>query len=783
MSAILKSFLKMGWRSLTRNKVSSIINIGGLAVGLTTAVLLILVIADEFSYDKFHTHLPDIYQVLKNQKHMDGISTGSSTPGPLAASLRTEMPETKYVSRACHNEELVRSGDKSLFESTFYADADFFRMMTFPALQGNPATALEDVNTVVLTESTAKKIFGNEDPMGRILVVNNKKSFKVGAVIANPPSNSSIQFGMALPFASFERDNAWLNKWDDNRIETWVQLKPSANVVALNNKLTKIVQTRSDDSTVSMFVFPMARLRLYRNFSNGKPAGGNIYIVDMLAAIGLFILLIACINFMNLATARSEHRAREVGVRKVLGASRRVIIFQFFSEAMLMSLLSLGAGIVFARMLLPVFNRLAQRNVTFEFWNWKIGLGLLAVGLFTGLVAGSYPALFLSRFQPVKVLKGAMAGGRKGGGLRRALVTFQFVLSIFFIIATIVLYSEIDHIRNRPLGYDQENLVKIAAPGDLAGKFEVFKNEGSTIAGVKEITAGSDNILQFGSGISGLDWTGKQPGQEMSILTTDVQYNWTATMGIKMVEGRDFSPAFGSDSSHILLNQACVDKMGWKSPYIGKKVGDRTVIGVFGNFVFNNPSGIIAPMMVSLNTGRLSNFYVRIRNDGHWQQTIGQLTKTAKKLNPEFPVDLSFTKEGYQQRFEILSSLKMISVLFGGMAIFISCLGLFGLSAFLAERRGKEMSIRKVLGASARSVWFLLSGDFLKPVLIGMLIAVPLAFMAMQAMLSNIVYRIQLSWWMFAAAGIIAVAIALLTVSFQGIRAALENPVKNLKAE
>ena len=783
MSAILTSFLKMGWRSLTKNKVSSFINIGGLAVGLTTAVLIILVITDEFSYDKFQANLPDIYQVMLNHRHMDGISTQSSTPGPLAGSLRTEMPDTKYVSRACHNEELVRTGDKSLFEETFYADADFFRMMSFPALQGNAATALEDINTLVLTERTAKKIFGDENPMGKILVLNNKKSFKVGAVIRDLPSNSTIQFGMALPFASFERDNAWLNKWDDNRIETWVQLQHSANIPALNNKLTKMLQTRSADTTESLFVYPMARLRLYRNFSNGKPNGGNIYIVDMLAVIGLFILLIACINFMNLATARSAQRAREVGVRKVLGASRGLLIFQFFSEAMLMSLLSLAVAVVLARLLLPAFNHLAKRNISFDLLNGNIAWGLLAIGLFTGLVAGSYPALFLSRFQPVKVLKGVMAEGKKGGGLRRALVTFQFVLSIFFIISTIVIYCEIEHIRNRPLGYDQENLVRIEATGDLADKFDVFKNEMSKMAGVKEISAGSDNILQFGSGISGLDWTGKQPGQEMSILTTDVQYNWTATMGIKMLEGRDFSPAFGADSSKILLNRSCVDKMGWKPPFVGKKVGDRTVVGVFENFVFNNPSGIIAPMMVSLNTGRLSNFYVRVRNDAHWQQTLDQLTKTSKRLNPEFPVDLSFTKEGYQERFEVLTSLRQLSSLFGGMAIFISCLGLFGLSAFLAERRGKEMSIRKVLGASARSVWLLLSGDFLKPVFIALVLAIPLAVMTMQAMLATVTYRIQLSWWMFASAGAIAIVIALLTVSFQGIRAGFENPVERLRSE
>ena len=780
---MLKSFFTMAWRSLLKNRVSSVINIGGLAVGLTTAILIILVIVDEFSYDKFQTNLSDIYLLMKNQQQMDGVSTGSSTAGPMAGALRNEMPETKYAARAVYRQELTSGRDKKIFESGVYADPDLFNIMTFPALEGNPVSVLKDVNSVVLTEGMAKKFFGNEDAMGKTLVLNDTLAVRVGAVIRDIPANSSIRFDMALPFARFERNNPWLNKWDDNRIHTWMQLKPSANVAVLNKKLTHLLQVRSSDTTVSLFVHPMAKYRLYSNFSNGKPNGGRIYIVDLLAIIGLFILLIACINFMNLATARSERRAREVGVRKVLGASRRVLLLQFFSEALLMAFLALAAGVAVVYLVLPAFNRFTEKNIALDFMDWKIGGLLLGIGLFTGLVAGSYPALFLSRFNTVKVLKGVMASGKSGGRLRKALVTLQFVISIFFIIGTIVIYTQINYVKNRPLGYEQENLIDIAATGDLAGKFEIFKNDLAKIPGVKTVSAGSDNILQFGSGITGLDWPGKTPGQELSILITDVQYGWTKTMGIKITEGRDFSADFGADTSACLLNQASVDKMGLKEPVVGVKVGGKTVIGVFQNFVFNNPSGIIAPMMVYLNTGRLGHFYVRIQNDAHWRQTIAEIGKTAKKLNPGFPFDFSFTKESYQHRFEDFASFGFLATLFGSMAIFISCLGLFGLSAFLAERKSKEMSIRKVLGASARGVWFSLSGEFLRPVFIALLLAIPLGAWVMQALLVNMAYRIHLSWWMFAFAGALAVFIALATVSYQGIRTALENPAKKLRSE
>lgn len=365
---MLKSYLKLAWRNLIKDKVSSIINIGGLVVGLSTSILILLMIADEFSYDSFHSNLSNMYQLMKNQQNADGINTGSATAGPMAATLRNEMPETKYAARvAGFGGELTRAGDETVYESGIYADPDLFKMMSFTALQGDPATTLQDAGSVIITASTAKQLFGNENAIGKTIVFKNTTSFRIGAVVADVPSNSSIRFDMVIPFQFFEKGNEWLTKWDDNRINTWVQLKPGANIPALNARLTQLLQTRSNDKTVSLFVYPMKATRLYNNFSNGKPSGGRIYVVVMLAVLGIFILLIACINFMNLATARSEHRAREVGVRKVLGASRKLIVFQFFSEALLMTFIAWLVSVLIAWLVLPSLNQLLEKNYTLTF--------------------------------------------------------------------------------------------------------------------------------------------------------------------------------------------------------------------------------------------------------------------------------------------------------------------------------------------------------------------------------------------------------------------------------
>jgi putative ABC transport system permease protein len=781
---MVKNYFKTAWRSLLKNKTSSFINITGLAIGMATSIIIMLVVVNECSYDKFNVNLKNIYLLMKNQKQMDGISTGDATAGPMAASLRNEMPETEYASRVAYfNDELIKVADKTITASGIYTEPDLFNIMTFPAVQGNAVIALKDESTVVITESMAKKLFGNENAIGKLIITDNKNSFKVGAIVKDIPSNSTIHFDIALPFSFYAKQNDWLNKWDDNRIQTWVQLKPNSNLASLDNKLTKLLQIRSDDKSVSLFLYPLADLRLHGSFSNGKPDGGEIQMVILLIALGIFVILIACINFMNIATARSEHRSREVGVRKVLGASRKLLICQFLSEAFLMTFIALILAVIIVQLVLPAFNQFTEKNIAFNFSDWKIWSLLLTTGIFTGLVAGSYPAFFLSRFKTIKVLKGIFAKGKTGGGLRKVLVTVQFVISVFFIIGTIVIYKQINYVQNRPLGYSQQNLIDISANGELGNKFNIFKNELAQIPGVKSVSAGSDNILNFGGSVTGMDYPGKIPGQEISVIVSSVQYDWTKTMGIKIIEGRDFNASFATDTTACIINEATVQKMGLKEPVIGAKIGGSTVIGVFKNFVYNNPSGIIAPMVISLKTSGLQHYFVRIDNNNQWQKTMSQIESTVKNINPNYPFNFSFVSEDYQQRFNEWKSFGFMATLFGCMAIFIACLGLFGLSSFLAEKRSKEMSIRKVFGATAKNIWLILSKDFLKPVCIALLIVVPISVILAHILLAGITYHTSLTWWMFALAGTIAILIALITVSFQAIKAATANPVKSLRTE
>jgi ABC-type antimicrobial peptide transport system permease subunit len=783
---MLKNYFLLAWRSLIKHKSSALINIGGLALGLTTSLLVMLFLVDEFSFDRFHRNIADLYVLMKHQKQADGFSTDRTSAGPMAGALQAELPEVKASVRQAGAWTMARIGDKQVPLDGMYTDTGFFSMMSFPAVEGDPGLALQDAQAVILTESAAKKIFGGGKAIGATLVIDDTVPVRVAAILRDIPANSTLQFEYIRPFAPFERQNTWLKKWDDNRIQTWLQLKPGADLAAFDRKATAMLQTRSHDTTVTTFAMPMARLRLHSGFDrNGNQKGGKIYAVVLVALLGFFVLVIACINFMNIATARSEVRAREVGVRKVMGASRRQVMVQFFCEALTITFCSLVIGVLASRAVLPLFNRYMDTNIRFDLSNWQVWAGIIGVGLLTGIIAGSYPALFLSKFLPAKVLKGEMSIGRKRALFRRALVTTQFWVAILFIIATIVVWQEIQYVKDRPLGYDQENLVDVHASAELGAKYNLFADQLNKLPGIRSISAGSDNLLNFGAGITGMDWPGKIPGHEISILVTSVGYNWIKTTGMALAEGRDFNPAFGTDTSACLVNESTVQRLGLHEPVLGQKLGGSPIIGVVKNFVFNNPSGIIAPMAIYLYKGAPGNghFFVRIANDAHWRQTIAAIGGVVKNLDPKHGFDFSFTKEDFQQRFEELDAYGTLATIFGGLAVFISCLGLVGLAAFVSERRAKEMSIRKVFGASVRQVLLLLSVDFLRPVGIAFLLAVPAAAWAMQLWLDNIVYHVSLSWTVFAAGGLLALLIALATVGWQGLRTANENPANKLRNE
>jgi putative ABC transport system permease protein len=782
---MFKNYFTIAWRNLTRNKLSSVINITGLAIGLAVSILLFLWINNTLSYDRFHVNYEKIHLLMKTERGSGGeISTGSSVPGHLAQAVKAAIPEVQYAARGTYEFPLLQYKDKSLYQRALYTDPDFFRIMTFPALQGDPISTLQDPGSIIVTESAAKKLFGNEDPMGKIITHNTIHQLKVGAVIKDDPKNSSYRFEIILPFALFEKDNDnWLKKWDDNRILTWVELQPHTQLAGLDTRLTQLLRQKANDNKLELFAYPLRDAWLRNSFKNGHPDGGRITLVKLMGAIGLFVLLIACINFMNLSTARSERRSREVGVRKTLGASRPQLIVQFLSEAFLLTFCAMLLGILLAKLLLPAFNGFSDSHIAFDLSSRQIWMALFCIGFFTALVAGAYPAFFLSRFQPVRVLKGLFKPEKGGSFFRKSLVTFQFVITIFLIIATIVIIRQEQYVENRPIGYDKENLIDIAAKGNMKNKFGLLKNELKKIPGVTSLSAGADNLVFFGGGNNGLDWPGKTPDQDFYVKVTSVQYDWVKTAGLKMAEGRDFSPAFGTDTSACLINEAAVRKMGLKEPVIGSKVGGATVIGVIADFVINDAFSNPEPLLVYFGNGPMDHFFVRIRNNDQWQQTLARIEQAVKTTNPGYPFEFQFISEEYQHQFEGISSTAQTLDWIGGLAILISCLGLFGLSAFLAEQRTKEIGIRKILGAGVSRIWLNLSGDFMRPVFIAFIIAAPLAGWAMRTLLNNFDYRIQLSWWIFAFAGFLAFVIALATVSFQGIRAAMANPVDSLRTE
>ena len=779
---MLKSYFTMAWRTLLRNKVTSIVNIGGLMLGLTTGIVICLFIVFAFGFDKFHANYNAIHLLEMNQKYAGTIYTDSWTPAPLGPVLQNEIPALKYVVRVREeSESLTRYGEKAIYQKSIYAEPDFFRMMTFPAIEGDPITTLREGSGVVLTQRAARRLFNNESALGKTILLNNTHPLKVGAVIRDVPPNSSIEFDIVLPYMLFEKDNEWASHWENTSVLTWVQLRSGANLDSVNRLMTRLLLKNTSLKEMSLFAYPITRLSLYDNFKDGKPYWGKAYMYLVIAFIAFLTLLIACINFMNLSTAMAERRAREVGLRKVLGASRPVIIGQFLGEALLLAMLALVLSIGLAYLALPWIAAFAELPLYKEFGDGWVWVLLVILGLFTGLIAGSYPAFYLSRFQPAKVLRRLMSIGRKGAVLRKGLVTFQFLISIFLVISTIVGIKQIEYAQNRPLGFETSNLIDITADGDLPGRFDLFKTRMENIPGVLNLTASTSNLLSVGNSQVGLDWPGKRPDQDFAIPAIWVKYDWTKTAGLKLEEGRDFSPDFGADSLACLINQTAAGKMGLKEPIIGARVGGKTVIGVLRNFVFNFSGN--QPLIIYLYKGNLGHFLVRLANDGQWKPHLGQIEKTVKSLNPGYPFTFRFVDDERQEQFKKDFGIEQLADIFAVMAILISCLGLFGLASFVVEKRTKEICIRKVLGASPAGLWLSLSTEMLKPVVLGFILATPLAALAASGLLSLSDYHIRLSWWIFALAGAGAIVIALATVSYYGLRAARLNPAQSLQTE
>jgi len=782
---MLKSYLITAWRGFLRNKVLSVINVGGLMIGLATCTVMSLIVTYMVSTDRFNKNYKDIFLLEFNQDLSGHIETSRSVPAPLAPVLKDEIPALKNISRSTYpDQSVVRYGNKSIYQTIIYTDPDFFNIMTFPALQGNSVNSLQE-NSVVITQSAANRLFGTENALNKTIVIDNVHPFKVGAVVRDVPGNSTINFDLIIPFKVFEHDNDWVARWGNHSVLTWLQLPENTNLSLLNAQLNQILHKHSDERNISAFAYPLSRLVLFDNFKDGKPSGGKIYLVSMLAVLAVFVLLIACINFINLSTAMADRRAKEVGLRKVLGATRELLIGQFMGEAMFISILALIISIAVTLLVLPWFEASLGVPLYQQFGNMTFWIVLILLGLVTGLVAGIYPALYLTRFQPAKVLTRVFSSGRKGSGFRQTLVTFQFVISIFFIIGVIVLFKQIKYLTDRPMGYDMSDLVAITADGDLPEHFDLFKEKLRNIPNVASITAENDNLVGIGTTTRDLDWPGKTPDRDILFHQTWVHYNWTKTIGLQMEEGRDFDPAFGADTSACLVNETAVRMMGLKQPVLGTKIGNHTIIGVTRDFVYNNPAWSIAPLVVYLRTNnRLNNVLVRLSNARNSSATLTEIEKAEKSINPFYPFAFRFLEDAHQRYFIGDFKIERLVNIFGTIAILLSCLGLFGLAGFIAERRAKEISIRKVLGAGSGTIWLSLSKEFLRPVFIGFIIGSPLAALALTKLMSSTGdYHLDLTWDIFALAGVMTTSMAFMTVSYHGAKTASINPAHALRME
>jgi putative ABC transport system permease protein len=788
---MIRNYFKTAWRNLVSNKMFSLINIAGLALGMTCSLLIMLWLKDELRRDKFHANSKRLYRVMENQYYEGSISTFEATPGILAENIVKDIPEIQMASQFLWEEQpLFTVGDVFDKEKGRYAQKDFLKMFSFKLVKGDPNTALARPDAVVISKKLAAKYFKDQDPIGKLIKIDNDNSVIVTGILDEIPETSSLKFDFLLSYESWWKRNDWAKEWGNNGPLCYVMLAPNASVDKVNAKIKGYIKTKNKESNVELFLQNYGESYLYSNWESGKQAGGRIEYVRIFSIVAIIILIIACINFMNLATARSLRRAREIGVRKVVGAGKRQLIGQFIGESLFVSFLAICLSLLIVALLLPSFNALTDKKLYLDFADPLFIVLLLGLTVITGIVSGSYPALFMSSLKPIVVLKGILKFKTGATYFRKGLVVFQFALSIVLILGMIVIYRQISFIHNKNLGFGKEDLLYIPIEGALQKTYPTFKDELLKQPGIKFVTSSQDSPLQVGSSTQGVRWPGKDTTKLILFSNNPITYDYIKTMGIQLVDGRDFDPSYSLDTMNYLVNEAAAKKIGYKDP-VGKELtmwGDKgTIVGLMKDYHHNSLKVPIEPLILRLFKKSWGDSYwgnVIIRTEkGKTKQAIASMEKVYKQFNPGFPFKYFFTDEEMAKTYKAEQTVSKLSKYFAFLAIFISCLGLFGLVTFTAEQRVKEIGIRKVLGASVPGIVQMLSKDFLKLVLIAALIAFPVAWWAMNRWLGDFAYRISIGWWVFVVSGIVAILIALLTVSFQAIKAAIANPVKSLRTE
>jgi ABC-type antimicrobial peptide transport system permease subunit len=791
---MLRNNLITALRNFLRHPIYSTINVSGLVLGLTSCVFIFLWVWDEISYDRYHKDNDLVFKVMETVRFSDGeISTDQFTPGLLAETLKSQFPEVEQTSRVAWDEDkLFRANDKANYEYGNYADKSIFEVLNLPLAEGDQKNPLPDNQSVAISKKMAERYFPKANALGNLMRINNEQDVKVTAVFENLPINSTESFDFILPMDLYVRDID-LNQWNnDGWLITFVKLKESFMRKQVDEKIKDVVKKHNEGFRPELFLFPMREWRLHNNFVEGKQSGGRINYVLSFSLIAAFILLIACINFMNLSTARSANRSREVGVRKVAGASRGALVRQFMFESVSLSLFSLVISLLLVHLLLPLFNDFTGKQLTVDYLDPAITGSLLGFALLTGLIAGSYPAFFLSSFRPASVLKGNLQSTFSGAALRRTLVVFQFGLSIIIIIAALVVNDQIAYMRNKNLGFDKKNVLSIKTNPELLKGYEVFHNDILQNPIITSIAIGAANPMEINGSLE-FDWTGKASDDNTYFNVADCDYDYLETLGFTLVEGRNFSPKFPSDSNNFIVTEEVVRKMGVANP-IGQhfKGGDKDgqIIGVIKDFHNLGIRKVYNPTVLVLGNngngvmdfGSWATIFIRYE-PGKLKDALEYVQQVSKKVNSNFPVQIGFVDQDFERQFRTEIMVGTLSTCFTIIAIIISCLGLFGLALFSTERRVKEIGVRKVLGASVSGLVVLLCRDFVRLVIYAILLGSPLGYYLMEQFLSEYPYRTQLNLSMFVIAAIAMLSISLSIISYQAIKAALGNPVEALRME
>ncbi|MES2456146.1 MAG: ABC transporter permease [Bacteroidota bacterium] len=785
--------LKIALRNLWRNKTSSVLNITGLAIGLASCLMLLLYVNYEWNFDRQFKDADKVFQVMTNFQDGSGkiTSTGDAPGNGIAGEIRKRVPEVDAVTRiAGGREALIANGRTGFKKVEIFADPEILKIYNYEFIAGNPATALDVPHSVVVTEQTAKLLFGGVNVLNRIIKYKNERILTITGVIKDFPGNTTIKFDYLLPWSFFELINDRAKNWDWGSF-SWlamVKVNDPSKVDVINSKIKGIFNERSPDGKTENFLFPFAKKHLYNKFVNGKNAGGDIERIYLFFGLAFGILLIACINFMNMATAKSERRAKEVGIKKTIGATRGSLVIQFLTEAMVLTLGSVLAAIAIVELTLPMFNNLLSIEIAIDYGNFWYWLVIIGVVLLTGLLSGLYPALFLSAFNPIQTLKRKTARAKSVPvNLRQVLVVGQFCFAIMLIIATLVIYKQINFIKDRPIGYQANLLVEMPQEGELASKFEVFKSQVMKTGAVTAVNQASGSFSSVSNWFWGFEWPNMPPGgQDIVFNRLETTYDLVKTSGVELVAGRDFSKDFASDTAGVLLSSSAVKVMNLQSP-LGTKVklngNDLRVIGVFKDIIWDSPYEAGRPMVINFNRNKGFNINMRLNPANSLSRNVELISAVVKRLNPAYPVDIRFVDSLYAQKLQSEKILGILANLFGSIAILISCMGLYGLVAYSAEQRTKEFGVRRVLGASVSNIMRLLSVSFLKMVFAAACIGVPLAYYLMDKWLTNFEFRTSISLQVILISIAGTAVTAFLTVSFQAYKAARANPVEALKYE